>query len=223
MHPRCAFRKALRIALTSGNCGIIVCARNGVHVASDSPKPVTELLMSWSNGDLKAREELMPLVYDELRRLAASYLRRERPDHTLQPTALVNEAYLRLVEEKRVHWQGKSHFFGVSAKLMRRILVDHARSHLAEKRGSGIAKVALTEAIAMSKEQPADLLALDESLTRLAELDPQQSRIVELRIFAGLTVEETAQSLNISPATVKRDWAVAKAWLLREVHKAEQP
>jgi RNA polymerase sigma-70 factor (ECF subfamily) len=179
--------------------------------------------MSWSNGDLKAREELMPLVYDELRRLAASYLRRERPDHTLQPTALVNEAYLRLVEEKRVHWQGKSHFFGVSAKLMRRILVDHARSHLAEKRGSGIAKVALTEAIAMSKEQPADLLALDESLTRLAELDPQQSRIVELRIFAGLTVEETAQSLNVSPATVKRDWAVAKAWLLREVHKAEQP
>jgi RNA polymerase sigma factor (TIGR02999 family) len=130
----------------------------------------------------------------------------------------VNEAYLRLVEEKRVHWQGKGHFFGVSAKLMRRILVDHARSHLAEKRGSGIAKVALTEAIAMSKEQPADLLALDESLTKLAELDAQQSRIVELRIFTGLTVEETAQLLNISPATVKRDWAVAKAWLLRGAH-----
>jgi len=190
-------------------------------VGSDLPKPVTELLMNWSKGDLEAREALMPLVYDELRRLAASYLRRERPDHTLQPTALVNEAYLRLVEEKSVNWQSKSHFFGVSAKLMRRILVDHARSHLAEKRGSGLPKVGLTEAIAMSKEQPADLLALDESLTRLAELDPQQSRIVELRVFSGLTVEEVAQALSISPATVKRDWAVAKAWLLREVHKAE--
>lgn len=197
-------------------------AKTGVEVASDSSKPVTELLMNWSKGDLEAREALMPLVYDELRRLAASYLRRERPDHTLQPTALVNEAYLRLVEEKSVNWHSKSHFFGVSAKLMRRILVDHARSHLAEKRGSGMPKVVLTEAIAMSKEQPADLLALDESLTRLAELDPQQSRVVELRVFAGLTVEEVAQLLNISPATVKRDWAVAKAWLLREVHKAEQ-
>jgi RNA polymerase sigma factor (TIGR02999 family) len=177
--------------------------------------------MNWSKGDLEAREALMPLVYDELRRLAASYLRRERPDHTLQATALVNEAYLRLVEEKNVNWHSRSHFFGVSAKLMRRILVDHARGHLAEKRGSGMPKVGLTEAIAMSKEQPADLLALDESLTRLAELDPQQGRIVELRVFAGLTVEETAQLLKISRATVKRDWAVAKAWLLRDLHNAE--
>lgn len=192
-----------------------------VDLLSDSPKPVTELLLNWSRGDLEAREALMPLVYDELRRLAASCLRRERPDHTLQPTALVNEAYLRLVEERNVSWQSKSHFFGVSAKLMRRILVDHARGHLAEKRGSGMPKVGLTEAIAMSKERPAELLVLDESLTRLAELDPQQARIVELRIFAGLTVEETSQLLNISPATVKRDWSVAKAWLLREVHKAE--
>lgn len=190
-------------------------------MASDDQKPVTELLLSWSKGDLEAREELMPLVYDELRRLAASYLRRERPDHTLQPTALVNEAYLKLIEEKSVNWQSKSHFFGVAAKLMRRILVDHARSHLAEKRGSGMPKVGLTEAIAMSKEQPADLLALDESLSKLAELDPQQGKIVELRVFAGLSVEETAELLKISPATVKRDWAVAKAWLLREVHKAE--
>jgi RNA polymerase sigma factor (TIGR02999 family) len=191
-----------------------------VGVVSDSSKQVTELLADWSRGDLQAREALMPLVYDELRRLAASYLRRERPDHTLQATALVNEAYLRLVEEKSVNWQSKSHFFGVSAKLMRRILVDHARSHLAEKRGSGMPKMGLTEAIVMSQEQPADLLALDESLTHLAVLDPQQGRIVELRVFVGLTVEETAQVLNISPATVKRDWAVAKAWLLREVHKA---
>jgi RNA polymerase sigma-70 factor, ECF subfamily len=196
-------------------------SETGVDVASDSSKQVTELLADWSRGDLQAREALMPLVYDELRRLAASYLRHERVDHTLQPTALVNEAYLRLVEEKSVNWQSKSHFFGVSAKLMRRILVDHARSHLAEKRGSGVPKVGLTEAIAMSQEQPADLLALDESLTRLAALDPQQGRIVELRVFAGLTVEEAAQALNISPATVKRDWAVAKAWLLREIHKAE--
>jgi RNA polymerase sigma factor (TIGR02999 family) len=193
-----------------------------VDVGSDLPKPVTDLLMNWSKGDLEAREALMPLVYDELRRLAASYLRRERPDHTLQATALVNEAYLRLVEEKNVNWHSRSHFFGVSAKLMRRILVDHARGHLAEKRGSGMPKVGLTEAIAMSKEQPADLLALDESLTRLAELDPQQGRIVELRVFAGLTVEETAQLLKISRATVKRDWAVAKAWLLRDLHNADR-
>ena len=195
--------------------------KTGVDVTFDSPKPVTELLMNWSKGDLEAREALIPLVYDELRRLAASCLRRERPDHTLQPTALVNEAYLRLVEERNVNWQSRSHFFGVSAKLMRRILVDHARAHLAEKRGSGMPKVGLTEAIAMSKERPAELLALDESLTRLAELDPQQALIVELRIFAGLTVEEAARLLNISPATVKRDWSVAKAWLLREVQKAE--
>jgi RNA polymerase sigma factor (TIGR02999 family) len=193
-----------------------------VDVGSDLPKPVTDLLMNWSKGDLEAREALMPLVYDELRRLAASYLRRERPDHTLQATALVNEAYLRLGEEKNVNWHSRSHFFGVSAKLMRRILVDHARGHLAEKRGSGMPKVGLTEAIAMSKEQPADLLALDESLTRLAELDPQQGRIVELRVFAGLTVEETAQLLKISRATVKRDWAVAKAWLLRDLHNADR-
>ena len=195
--------------------------KTGVDVAFDSPKPVTELLMNWSKGDLEAREALIPLVYDELRRLAASCLRRERPDHTLQPTALVNEAYLRLVEERNVNWQSRSHFFGVSAKLMRRILVDHARAHLAEKRGSGMPNVGLTEAIAMSKERPAELLALDESLTRLAEFDPQQALIVELRIFAGLTVEEAARLLNISPATVKRDWSVAKAWLLREVQKAE--
>src|ERR1700730_9497980 len=158
----------------------------------------------------------MPLVYDELRRLASSYLRRERVDHTLQATALVNEAYVRLVQERSVNWQSKSHFFSVCAKLMRRILVDHARNHLAHKRGAGAPKIPLTEALVMSQEQPAELIALDESLTRLAALDPQRSRIVELRVFAGLTVEETADILKISPATVKRDWAVAKAWLLRE-------
>jgi len=190
-----------------------------VTPVADPSKPVTQLLADWSKGDVGAREALLPLVYDELRKLAAAYLRRERPDHTLQPTALVHEAYLRLVEERSVDWQSRSHFFSVSAKLMRRILVDHARGHLAEKRGAGLPKVPLTEAMAMSRERPADLLALDESLTRLASRDPQQSRVVELRVFAGLTVEETALALGISPATVKRDWAVAKAWLLREIQQ----
>ena len=185
---------------------------------ADASKQVTQLLADWSNGDLHAREALLPLVYAELRRLAASQLRRERPDHILQPTALVHEAYLRLVEERRVDWHGRSHFFGVAATLMRRILVDHARAHLAGKRGGTVAKVPLTDTIAMSRERPADLVALDESLTRLALLDVQQSRVVELRVFAGLSVAETSRALGISSATVKRDWAVAKAWLTREIH-----
>ena len=155
----------------------------------------------------------MPLVYDELRRLAGSYLRQERSDHTLQPTALVHEAYLRLVDQKNVHWKDKGHFFAITAQLMRRILVDHARSHRAEKRGSGAAKVPLEDAVVMSNERPDELLTLDESLTRLGRMDPQQARIVELRIFAGLSVEDTADLLGISPATVKRDWSMAKAWL----------
>jgi len=189
----------------------------------DSSSQVTDLLDNWSRGDLEAREKLMPLVYDELRRLAASYLRRKRVDHTLQATALVNEAYMRLVREKSVSWQNKSHFFSVCAKLMRRILVDHARVHMAQKRGDGAQKIALTEALVMSREQPAEMLALDESLSRLAALDAHRSQLVELRVFAGLTVEETAEILRISPATVKRDWAVAKAWLLREIDTPAQP
>jgi RNA polymerase sigma factor (TIGR02999 family) len=192
----------------------------GMAVSSERSKEVTKLLGSWSRGDVEAREALMPLVYDELRRLASSYLRRERSDHTLQPTALVNEAYLRLVEQKNVRWQDRSHFFAITAQLMRRILVDHARTHLADKRGSGAPKVPLTEAMVMSQERPGQLLALDESLNRLASLDPQQGRVVELRIFAGLTVEETANMLGISPATVKRDWSMAKAWLSQEIQKA---
>ena len=186
-----------------------------------SSRHVTQLLASWSQGSNEAREALMPLVYEELRKLAASYLRRERSDHTLQPTALVHEAYLRLVEQDNVSWENRHHFFGAAANLMRRILVDHARAHLAEKRGSGMPKVALTEAIAMSQDRPAELLALDESLSRLTAMDAQQARIVELRVFGGLTVDESAQILGISPATVKRDWAVAKAWLSRELRKEE--
>jgi RNA polymerase sigma factor (TIGR02999 family) len=162
----------------------------------------------------------MPLVYDELRRLASSYLRQERSDHTLQPTALVHEAYLRLVDQKNVHWKDKGHFFAITAQLMRRILVDHAHSHLAEKRGSGAAKVPLEDAVVMSNEPPDELLTLDESLTRLGRMDPQQARIVELRMFAGLSVEDTADLLGISPATVKRDWSMAKAWLSLEIGKS---
>ena len=180
---------------------------------------VTQLLSNWSKGDLQAREAVFPLVYEELRRLAAGYLRRERSDHTLQATALVHEAYLRLVEHEHADWQNRHHFFGAAAQLMRRILVDHARGRLAAKRGSGAVKVDLTEAIAMSQEQPAELLALDENLSRLTSLDAQQGQIVELRVFAGLTVEETAEVLNISAATVKRDWALAKIWLMRQIQK----
>ena len=193
-------------------------------MSEDLAKDVTRLLGNWSRGDPEAREALMPLVYKELRRLAASYLRRERSDHTLQPTALVHEAYLRLVEQKNIHWQDKSHFFAITAQLMRRILVDHARGHLAEKRGSGSAKIPITEAIVMSQEEPAELLALNENLTRLAAFDPQQGRVVELRVFAGLTVAETADMLGISLATVKREWSMAKAWLLQQTRPAgEQP
>jgi RNA polymerase sigma-70 factor (ECF subfamily) len=186
---------------------------------ADESKQVTQLLLDWSKGDVRAREALLPLVYAELRQLAASYLRRERPDHTLQPTALVHEAYLRLVEERKVDWQGRSHFFSVAAKLMRRILVDHARAHVAAKRGGGLFRVPLTDAIVMSQERPAELLALDQGLTRLASVDPQQGQVVELRVFGGLSVAETSHALGISPATVKRDWAVAKAWLTREIQR----
>jgi RNA polymerase sigma factor (TIGR02999 family) len=214
--------------LTFSQGGVIVSAETGKcrmwaggTVSSEPSKEVTRLLACWRQGKAEALEELMPIVYSELRRLPASYLRRERCDHTLQPTALVHEAYLRLVEQKDVQWQDRSHFFAIAAQLMRRILVDHARTHLAEKRGSGAAKVPLTEAIVMSQERPAELLALDDSLTRLASLDPQQSRVVELRIFGGLTVEETADVLGISPATVKRDWSMAKAWLSQEIKKAD--
>lgn len=180
---------------------------------------VTTLLASWSQGNAQAREALLPLVYDELRRLAASYLRRERSDHTLQATALVHEAYLRLVDQKDIHWKDRGHFFAITAQLMRRILVDHARKHLAEKRGSGAAKIPIEDAIVLSKEHPDEMLALDESLNRLAEVDKQQAQIVELRVFAGLGVEETAKLLQVSSATVKRDWCMAKAWLSLEIGK----
>jgi RNA polymerase sigma factor (TIGR02999 family) len=182
------------------------------------PSPnVSELLRAWSDGDRAALDQLIPVVYDELRRQAARYLRRELPGHTLQTTALVNEAYLRLVDQNDVRWQNRAHFFGIAAQLMRRILVDHARAKHRAKRGGADLRVTLNEATAVTKSREIDLVALDEALNRLAKIDPQQSKVVELRFFSGLNVEETAEVLGISPATVKRDWSVAKAWLHREI------
>jgi len=182
-----------------------------------SPTDVTQWLLDWSNGNKEALDKVIPLVYDELRRLADHYLRRERPDHTLQPTALVHEAYLRLVDQTNVRWQSRAHFFGITANLMRQILVNHALSRRAAKRGGEASKLSLDEAGGLSQERDVDLVALDEALAHLATFDRRQSRIVELRFFGGLTVEEAAEVLGISPATVKRDWTVAKAWLHCEI------
>ena len=178
-----------------------------------SGEDVTILLAELTKGDKEAASKLIPMVYDELRRLAGGYMRRERGDHTLQATALVHEAYLKLVEQHSVDWQGRAHFFGIAAQVMRRILVDHARGHLREKRGSGQQAVPLDEALVFAPEQSMELVKLDEALERLSKLDPRQGKIVELRFFGGLTVEQTADLLGISPKTVKRDWSMAKAWL----------
>ena len=188
-----------------------------------SKADVSELLSALASGSPTAAEKLMPVVYSELKRVARAYMRRERPGHTLQTTALVHEAYLRLVRQENVRWQGRSHFFGIAAQLMRRILIDHARGHLREKRGGAVVALHLDEALVFSPEHSQELVRLDEALDRLAKLDPRQSRIVELRFFGGLSVEETAEYLGISPKTVKRDWAVAKAWLHAEVRSANGP
>ncbi|HWQ54638.1 MAG TPA: sigma-70 family RNA polymerase sigma factor [Bryobacteraceae bacterium] len=182
-----------------------------------SQEGVTQLLADWGRGDAGALERLTPLVYGELKRLAARYLRRERSDHTLQSTALVHEAYLRLVDQRSVAWQNRAHFFGVAAQLIRRILVDHARGKHAAKRGANAVKLSLEDVMEVPRQRPLDLVALDDALETLAQLDPQQGRIVELRFFAGLSIEETAEVLHISPATVKRDWTAAKAWLYRDL------
>jgi RNA polymerase sigma factor (TIGR02999 family) len=182
---------------------------------------VTQLLIQWSNGDKAALDKLMPLIYAELRQLARHYMKSERSGHTLQTTALVNEAYLRLINRKQVHWQNRSHFFAIAAQLMRSILVDHARSHAYAKRGGGARKIALDDAMVVSQQRATEVVALDDALKRLAEIDPQQSRIVELRFFGGLTIEETAEVLRLSPATIKREWGTAKAWLYHELNKNE--
>ena len=177
------------------------------------PTDVTQLLIKWSKGDKAALDELMPVIHSELRRLARRYMARERLGHTLQTTALINEAYLRLVDQQGVEWQDRSHFFAVSAQIMRHILVDHARKHHSEKRGVGAQKVALDDVAVANQERAAELVALDEALNDLAALDPRQSQIVELRFFGGLTVEETAEIMKIAPITVMREWRTAKAWL----------
>jgi RNA polymerase sigma factor (TIGR02999 family) len=185
-----------------------------------SPKNVTQLLADWGSGDKAALEELLPQVYQELHRLAAYYLRRERQGHTLQATALINEAYLKIIDQRSVNWQNRAHFFGVAAQLMRCILVDHAPSHLYAKRGGGAQKITIDEALALpQQERDLDFVALDDALKTLEQIDPRQGRIVELRFFGGLTIEETAEVLGISPATVKREWNWAKAWLYNEIKK----
>ena len=182
-----------------------------------SPQQVTQLLVAWGEGVQAARDELMPLVYEELRRLAHQCIRRERPGHTLQTSALLNEAYLRLVDQKNIHWQDRAHFFGIAARLMRQVLVDYARKRSYAKRGGNAHRVSLDEAMIVSEERAADLVALDDALKSLAQFDARQSQIVELRFFGGLSIEETAEVLAVSPGTVMRDWTLAKAWLRRAV------
>src|SRR5262245_6491851 len=185
--------------------------------STPNPDEVSLLILDWADGDQTALDKLMPLVYDELRRVAHHYMRHEHPGHTLQTTALVDEAYLRLVDQTHAHWNGRTQFFAIASRLMRRILVDHARSHLVAKRGGGARKVMLDEVTVLSPERGADLIALDDALERLSSIDPRKARIVELRYFGGLSVDETAEILGVSGITVKRDWLVAKAWLRREI------
>jgi RNA polymerase sigma-70 factor, ECF subfamily len=181
------------------------------------PGDVTGLLLAWRRGDARALEQLIPLVHRELRRIAKAVMRGERQNHTLEPTALVNEAYLRLVELGRIEWQDRAHFLAVAARLMRRVLIDHARAHRYQKRGGGVTKVTLDGDIAVPSEPGRDLVALDDALEALAKVDERKSRVVELRFFGGLTVEETATVLQVSVDTIMRDWKLAKAWLLREL------
>lgn len=188
------------------------------HMAIASQKEVTRLLIAWGNGNQAAMDELMVLVYDELRRLASRYMRREGQGHTLQTSALVNEAYLRLIDQKKVQWQNRAHFFGVAAQLMRRILVDHARSRSRAKRGGGAQMVSLADHRGVSKEV-AEVIALDNALKDLSEMDPRKCQIVEMKFFGGLTNEEVAEVLNVTSRTVEREWRKAKAWLHRAISK----
>ena len=188
-----------------------------------SPKPVTELLRRWRHGDSTALEELLPLVYNELRRIAEHQFRRERPNHTLQPTALVHEVYLKLVDQHSIEWQNRAQFFGVAAQLIRRILVDHVRNQRTAKRGAGTLTLTLDDAVSEPARQDIDLIKLDDALLSLSRKDEQQSRVVEMRFFGGLSIEETAEALGVSPSTVKRDWAAAKAWLYRDMSTRISP
>jgi len=192
---------------------------------SESPEStgqVTYLLTRWRSGDRQALDSLMPLVYVELRRLARHYLQHERPDHTLQSTALVHEAYVRLLGQSPPEWKSRAHFFGVAARLMRQILVDHARNRNAAKRGGNSLRLTVHEGLVGHSGKELDVVALDDALKKLAELSPQQSQIVELRFFSGLTIKDTSEVLGVSPATVKRNWTTARAWLFREMNQDEQ-
>jgi RNA polymerase sigma factor (TIGR02999 family) len=189
-------------------------------VPREASNQVTELLVQWRGGDRAALDALMPLVYTELRRLAHHYLQRERSDHTLQSTALVHEAYVRLVGQDLPQWQNRAHFFGVAAQLMRQILVDYARGYKAAKRGGSLCKLTLDDAGEQPQATDVDVVALDDALNMLARMDPQQSRVVELKFFAGLSIEDTSEVLGVSTSTVKRDWITARAWLFRELDRS---
>jgi RNA polymerase sigma factor (TIGR02999 family) len=178
---------------------------------------ITKLLQDWKNGDREAFNRLMPIVYDELRRAARNYMRRERTDHSLQATALVNEVYLRLVDVTRVEWRDRAHFFAIAASMMRRILLDAARTRAAAKRGGGDLRITLDEELLAASNQAAELIAIDDALETLQKLDPRKAQMIELRFFGGLSIEETAEVLGISPQSVKRDWKLARAWLLQEI------
>ena len=186
-----------------------------------SPQGLTQLLIAWGDGDQAAGDQLLPLVYDELHRLAHQYMGRERRGHTLQTSALVNEAFLRLVDQKEVQWKNRAHFLGIAGQMMRRILVDYARNRRYAKRGGGAFQVTLDEELIVSEQRTADVVALDDALQSLAGFDQRKSQIVELRFFGGLSIEETAEVLKISPGTVMRDWTLAKAWLRREISKKD--
>jgi RNA polymerase sigma-70 factor (ECF subfamily) len=189
-------------------------------MSKSQPEEVTQLLLDWSNGNRAALDRLFPLVHAELHRLASRYMAKERHGHTLQTSALVNEAYLRLVDQRRVQWQNRAHFFAIASQLMRRIVVDHARAHAQVKRGGGAQRVSLENAAELSLKPASDLIALDDALESLAAIDPRRSRVVELRFFGGLSVEETAETLKVSTITVMRDWKLAKAYLYRAIRNA---
>ena len=186
-------------------------------MSGEAQHEVTQILHEWSGGDANAPERLMPFVYDELRRLARSFLAKERDDHTLQPTALVHEAYVRLVDQTRVNWQNRAHFYGIAASMMRRVLIDHARAHAAEKRGGGAVRLSLNDVQVPLEQRAADFVALDEALKRLSQFDERKSRVVEMRFFGGLNDEEIAEVLGVTTRTVLRDWKKARLWLYREL------
>lgn len=189
------------------------------HEDTTVPHEVTDLLVEWSEGNVEALEELMPLVFDELRKLARSHFQRESEGHTLQPTALVHEVYMKLIDQRKVQWDNRSQFYAFAAMLMRRILVDHAKGRRAAKRGGHVQKLSLDEALGVPEPVDLDVLALDDALSALAEIDPRQAKVVELRFFAGLTLEEIGEVLDVSATTVKRDWRTAKLWLYREIRR----